>query len=141
LGNALQLPPGLAMAVAFLATFPVFVLAAIHFSRQGLAWLLGGFRAGWPGWLAFYLETALLLLPLAAAGGLFGVGASLRADGPFRVLAILALIVLSNWLLLYVLFVYFRLLGRLAGYCTDRIATKDAGSEGREDEEVANNQP
>jgi predicted Zn finger-like uncharacterized protein len=120
----------LALPIFFIILFPILILSALE---QGTPWgVVSGtvyrtFWKAWKGWLAFYATSTLLL---AAAGVLATTGVYLAVP-PSNHVYLGGLVV--AFVGVTALFVYFRLLGRLAWYCTER--TRVVVEEEEEEEE------
>ena len=113
--------------------FPIFLMSMLETNSP-----FGAFSASvWQtvriarkGWLAFYAATAVLFAAMAtvcvsavllvAHGGRFGLWTGV---------ALVSAAVAVGWLL------YFRMFGKLAGYCTERMEAENAEDEENEEEE------
>ncbi len=107
------LPQGAGVLIAEFLTYPVLVLAMLETGSpwnpfSGMVW--GSLFTAWRGWVAFYLLSGPLLVALLVA-----VTGLLRIAGLFA-LAVLPVPLVTGMM------IYYRLLGRLGLYCTDRIA-------------------
>ncbi len=109
----LQLPPGRALLVEaplVMILFPIVLLSTLHQGSAWKPWSAAVVRSLWRGrwgWFMFYLAAILVVAPAAGLVWLLIYGGTVMAA-----LAIPGLAIAS--------FIYFRLLGRLAWYCTGR---------------------
>ncbi len=119
-----DLPADAAVPASLFLLFPVAFLSTLEtFSMFGvLSWpVCRTFWQAWPGWAAFYLSAAALLF--------VAIGLSVQvfvAEGAWGII-VAAPLLTAAW------FVYCRLLGRLAWYCTDRARKMAEAAETAED--------
>jgi hypothetical protein len=94
---------------SFLVMFPIMLLSVVEgqFPMKLLTLpVLASLLVAFPLWMVFFLETALIL-------GLAALAVASLTLSPIWGAVVIALIVVTT------LVIYFRLLGRLAEYCTD----------------------